>query len=306
MFVGFNDSYITIDCDRLLYTVDTKIHHVEIWGSVIENLDERMGGSNERIKRVIEVIETKGGSVLETLKNTEYYKEASEWGKDCQKNYVDPKWKHSMCFDELGVENNKAYNIKPKSGGDLPFDFTGGGSIDLIVARINTEGGARSLLEDFDLTICKASFDGKNFRIPDPHRTFSAKSTMEPNRSAVVESYVKHFKSPSQKYQYLEPMAAYALASTTIKAVRKDVPNAPFYRQLDFAARLPDRYNGEEYDFGNGALGGVKYGSSFQFHNWTLKLINRLRKYQQRGIEVVGAPTIGDDVHIKAFSMMGY
>ena len=110
MFVGFKDYNISIDDDRLLYTVDTKIHHVEIWGSVIENL---------------EGIEAKGGSDLETLKNTEYYKEASEWGKNCQKNYVDNKWHHpTMCFDILGVDLNRsgAYNIKPKPGGDLPFD----------------------------------------------------------------------------------------------------------------------------------------------------------------------------------------
>jgi len=296
LFVGFKDYNITIDDDRLLYTVDTKIHHVEIWGSVIENL---------------EGIEAKGGSDLETLKNTEYYKYASEWGKNCQKNYVDNKWHHpsSMYFEILGVDQNRtgAYNIKPKPGGDLPFDFDGYGSIDLIVARMNTEGGASSLLEDFDLTICKASFDGKHFRIPDPHRTFSAKSTMEPNRAAVVESYVKHFKSPSKKY--LGEMAASALASTTIKAVRKDVPNAPFYRQLDFAARLPDRYTGTAM-WGDGSLSDplvkAKYCSSTQFHNWTVKLINRLRKYQQRGIEVGGAPTIGDDVQIKEFSFMWF
>ena len=286
MFVGFKDYNISIDDDRLLYTVNTKIHHVEIRGSVIENL---------------EGIEAKGESDLETLKNTEYYKEASEWGKNRQKNYVDNKWHHpTMCFDILGVDLNRtgAYNIKPKPGGDLPFDFHGEGSIDLIVARIKTKGGASSLLEDFDLTICKASFDGKNFRIPDPHRTFSAKSTMEPNRRAVVESYVKHFKSHSKRQEY--SVATSVLASTTIMAVRKDVPNAPFYKQIDVAARLPDRYTDAEWGAGSmfDPMVEAKYCPPIQFHNWTLKLINRLRKYQQCGIEVISAPTMDGGVRI--------
>jgi len=264
--------------DELLYTVDTNIHHVENWGSIIENL--------EREERVYDV--SKGG-----IKNTEYYKEASKWGKECQQYYVDEELRLTMCFDELGLDHNKAYNIKPNLGGDLPFDFHGEGSIDLIVARIKTKGGASSLLEDFDLTICKASFDGKTFRIPDPHRTFSAKSTMEPNRRAVVESYVKHFKAHNRQD---DSVTASISANITITAVRKDVPNAPFYRQLDVAARLPCRFTGEDYGPGSmwDPLVQAKYSPPIQFHNWTLTLINRLRKYQQRGIEVISAPTMDD------------
>ena len=37
MFVGINDGYITFDDTRLTYTIATKIHHVESWGSFAEN-----------------------------------------------------------------------------------------------------------------------------------------------------------------------------------------------------------------------------------------------------------------------------
>ena len=49
--------------------------------------------------------------------------------------------------------------------------------------------------------------------------------------------------------------------------------------------------------------GQAKYGPAIQFHNWTYKLIKRLRKYQQRGIEVVDASTIGEDFQIREFSI---
>lgn len=180
IFVGFKDYHIELADTRLSYTVDTKIHHVEKWGSIIQNLDREE-------KKLIEDAKSAGTDLRETLKNTEYYKDTSEYGKNCQQKYVDWKWTHCFSFDVLGLDpRDKVYNIKPKKGGDLPFDFDGDDCIDLIVAKIGEDGVTLfDLLEDFDLTICKASFDGKTFRIPDPHRTFSAKSTMEPNRRAV-------------------------------------------------------------------------------------------------------------------------
>ncbi|KAL7549537.1 hypothetical protein ACHAWF_012803 [Thalassiosira exigua] len=168
MFGGFHDTYIDIADSRLLYTVDTKIHHVEKWGSIFQNIGENLEGMNRYSYGTKTAWSANGEGAeiaLEALKNTEYYQSAIKWGKNC-KSYADAKWKHTMCFDELGIDQNKAYSIKPRPGGDLPFDFNGDGSIDLIVGRIKTkEDGEKGyvspfgLLEDFDLTICKASFD---------------------------------------------------------------------------------------------------------------------------------------------------
>ena len=294
MFVGFKDYRISLTDNTLSYTVDTKIHHVEHWGSLLENLkDEVSGGKQEGVT---------SEDLASAIKESDRYKETCSYGKNCQKNYVDFKWNQSMSFDILGVDKNKAYNIKTKANGDLPFDFNGSGNIDLIVARVNArskqasknksskkekapETSAFDLLDDFDLEMCKASFDGTKFRIPDPHLTFARKTTMEPNRRAVVESYVKHFKVPED--EYMEPIPASRLVSATIKAVRKDgtfhiqmfiisfectsklfcstttsfllvmlnthkVPNAPFYKLVDVAAGLPDTYTGAM--FGRGSL----------------------------------------------------
>ena len=51
---------------------------------------------------------------------------------------------------------NKAYDVKPKSGGDLPYDFHGDGNIDLVVGRLKDKSGVQNvtpsdLLSDFDL-----------------------------------------------------------------------------------------------------------------------------------------------------------
>ena len=214
----------------------------------------------------------------------------------------------SMQFGILGVVpvNDGTHDIKPKPGGNLPFDFTGRGNIDLIVAKAGIP--ASSLLDGFDLEICKASFDGNKFHIPDPHLTFAAKTKMETNRRAVVGSYVKHHREPGD--QYPMAMEASRLASSTIRAVRRDVPNAPFYRLLDVAATLPDRYNphaglfDRRGSFMNDSVVQAKFAPPIQFHNWCCALINRLRKYQKRGIDVVDAPTIADDFRIERYHIM--
>ena len=306
MFIGFKDGYISMTDDKLLYTVDTKIHHVEHYGNLSENFEERKGGWR--------------GPDFDTLE--EYAETTSAWGKDCQKNYVSWKWQNSMSFDVFGIEAaNKAYNIKPNAGGTLPFDFNGDGNIDLVVAKVQDDNdmlrtGKPSkkkakkskmsdvtpleILDDFDLTICKASFDGKTFRIPEPHLTFARKTTMEPHRRAVVESYLKHF--PGTPEGYLEPTEQSAIATATIKSVRKDVPDAPFYRLIDFATMIPEKYSETDdiMDLYN-PMYQAKLGPAIQFHNWTKKLVDRLEKYQGRGIEVIDAPIISDGKQLRRF-----
>jgi hypothetical protein len=90
------------------------------------------------------------------------------------------------------------YRIQPLPGDDLfPFDldfcdlqdYYDQKAIDLVVGKTEVLF-ATELTDDFDLSICKASWDGEVFRIPDPHYAFNGQST---NRKAVMESYMRQF-----------------------------------------------------------------------------------------------------------------
>mmetsp|Transcript_23334 Transcript_23334/g.53531 ORF Transcript_23334/g.53531 Transcript_23334/m.53531 type:complete len:491 (-) Transcript_23334:213-1685(-) len=290
MFVGLKDS--AYECgatsEKMLYAVDTNIHHVEHWGSIMENV-----GNNEYYHHF-----GKEGSLPPGVdaKSTEYYKEIVGYGKQCQSS-IDEKFEYSLHFTSLGIDLNEAYDVKPKSGGDLPYDFHGEGDIDLVVGRLKDKSGDKKiapsdLLSDFDLEICKCSFDGKKFHIADPHNTFSGKTQMEPKRRAVVSSYANHFSPPANN-KYMDGDVAAFHTSAVIRKVRVDIPSSPFYGRLDFAASLPNRYNPQ--DLLHDRITRVKYGASIQFHNFVKKLIDRLKKYQSRGIEVLNAPAIPDD-----------
>mmetsp|Transcript_23335 Transcript_23335/g.53536 ORF Transcript_23335/g.53536 Transcript_23335/m.53536 type:complete len:509 (-) Transcript_23335:213-1739(-) len=308
MFVGLKDS--AYECgatsEKMLYAVDTNIHHVEHWGSIMENV-----GNNEYYHHF-----GKEGSLPPGVdaKSTEYYKEIVGYGKQCQSS-IDEKFEYSLHFTSLGIDLNEAYDVKPKSGGDLPYDFHGEGDIDLVVGRLKDKSGDKKiapsdLLSDFDLEICKCSFDGKKFHIADPHNTFSGKTQMEPKRRAVVSSYANHFSPPEDRC--IHGVEASAHTGAVIDKVRVDVRDTPFYGQLDLAALLPDRDRPEkdkstsnsrpfrltlsqdEYIY-HDPIARVKFSSSIQFHNFVVKLIDRLEKYQSRGIEVLNAPAIPDD-----------
>jgi len=302
MFVGLGDTiYVCgVTSEDMVYAIDTNIHHVEHWGSISAN-ESHLG---------YEESPPPDGNV----KNTEYYKKVVGYGKQCQSS-INWKFENTMHHPDLGIDRNKAYDVKPKSGGDLPYDFHGEGNIDLVVGRLKDKSGNKNitpgdLLSDFDLEICKCSFDGKKFHIADPHNTFSGKTQMEPKRRAVVSSYANHFSPPEDRC--IHGVEASAHTGAVIDKVRVDVRDTPFYGQLDLAALLPDRdqpdedkstSNGrpfrlslsrEDYIYHN-PIARVKFSSSIQFHNFVVKLIDRLEKYQSRGIEVLDAPAVPDD-----------
>jgi hypothetical protein len=63
------------------------------------------------------------------------------------------------------------------------------GRIDIVRAKfpcINID----SILKCFDINICRASFDGKKFRIPDPQNTFQKQTTLQPQYVQFICEYM--------------------------------------------------------------------------------------------------------------------
>ena len=220
--------------------------------------------------------------------------------------------------------HNPEYKIRPKKGGDLPFDFDENcqGNIDLIVgvkvpSELLGKITAYDLLDSFDLTICKASFDGTTFKIPEPHLLFNRKSTMEPCRRTLLQWYMHYYGMVVNSGLY--DLNSYCsvdkslLASCVIDNVRRNLPGSDhFFNWVDIAKKIPDPSYDSDDSRGPGLgvlfspQGEIKYGASIQFHNWICKLHHRLKKYQARGIEILDAPTIDDSIEIREFSLTGF
>jgi hypothetical protein len=167
MFVGFCDTYVGVE--NLTYPVDSKIHHVEYYAQV-----PRRGGAED--------LEDSGFD----------YDQACKYGANVNTEYVRDK---SRIFHANG---HSRHSIRPLKGDDFPFNFDNDRqvTIDLVVARDECTS-ARALLEDFDMNIYKASWDGQTFHIPDPHLTFSRRSRTEPTRKVLMRKYMQYYDEDS-------------------------------------------------------------------------------------------------------------
>ena len=94
MFVGLRDDYSSVASPKLLYSVDTNIHHVEHWGSISDNVVRNYYGYYGK--------KTEDLPPDFNAKSTEYYKEVVGYGKRCQSRYIEWKFKDGLHFKQLG------------------------------------------------------------------------------------------------------------------------------------------------------------------------------------------------------------
>lgn len=72
MFVGVKDGYIDIVDTRLVYTISTKIHHVESWGSFTKNAKDS------------------GRWGAPPVDEAEYRRKTIQWGKNASLGHAIP------------------------------------------------------------------------------------------------------------------------------------------------------------------------------------------------------------------------
>lgn len=95
--------------------------------------------------------------------------------------WVDDYASAGVPMHPLAFTNTPQHKIKCLPDQELLFNFKfkSSKSLDVIVGEVGCED-ARELLESFDIIICKCSFDGRVFRIPNPHLTFNGQTVRNP------------------------------------------------------------------------------------------------------------------------------
>lgn len=103
------------------------------------------------------------------------YNHACENGKHVNDFYVPAKFRSALfkAGRSLQDASNPIYKIQRLAGDPFPFnhEYHEDTVFDLVVRCMDTTLLVTSL-KTLTLNICKASFDGHTFRIPDPHKTF--------------------------------------------------------------------------------------------------------------------------------------
>jgi hypothetical protein len=119
------------------------------------------------------------------------YEEACRNGRFLRDKWEPPDIQWHMIRPEAFIPT-KHHTVECLPGQELPYNFHSQESkvIDLVVAEADCKD-ARGLLKSFDIVICKCSFDGQTFRIPDPHLTFTKQTRLEPTRMDLMLAYCK-------------------------------------------------------------------------------------------------------------------
>ena len=162
----------------------------------------------------------------------------------------------------------------------LSYDWRLEGSklVDLVVARTDV-ADARDLLASCDLDICKSSFDGKVFRIIDPHRAFRGETGLDPQRSKLMAAFADKLleKDPPQKNDIgfgentYTPEATWDAICHVLNTHEEDHPDW----DEDFVPSWETDWTGPQ---------------TMYHHNWFAKLFLRQEKYRERGVLIDAPP----------------
>lgn len=203
------------------------------------------------------------------------YEEACRLGETMNEDYV-ASW--NTTYVGAGGESftYDAYRIRALPGDKLPFNrhssFEDTHPLDLVVAEKGCTD-VRKIMNNFDLPICAATWDGRNFRITHPHLTFNRQSCMEPGRRELMRKYMQFYKEASPSCDALSAVRRIREAVSRLSEERA-------YRDV-----FKDHQNTRVLP----RLGNIRVGQ-VQCHNVLCVLFERLKKYKARGIDIIDAP----------------
>jgi hypothetical protein len=223
------------------------------------------------------------------------FAEAIAYGECINENYVHPK---VMQFADVADRYtprhcmaSRAHRITTLPGTPLPFSWNLEVNVDLVVGDAASID-ARDLLRGFDLTICTASFDGVKFRIPHPHLTFQRKSLYNPARARCLESFMAKLGDASmwtQQEEFGPPCVATKEAARAVRAVRAEgllhqVGMERYILGIESHAIRQIRMAEDRAGF---VVNDIPYDpAEDELVRFFCKLLNRLRHYANKGIEV--------------------
>ena len=149
--------------------------------------------------------------------------------------------------------------------------------IDLVIANASV-ADARTLLASCDLNISKASWDGRVFRIPDPHRSFRSETRMDPQRLELMCAFADKLleKPPIRGFRPVFPgrnLLVYGLKET-----------------WDTICHVFDTTREGQPKWQEGFVSTDEYLMPKMHHNWFAKLFLRQEKYKSRGIRLLDVP----------------
>lgn len=276
-FIGFNDHYV--GSENIGRALQTTIHHVEYYAHAPAD------GSRLR---------------FHLSGNRFAWEKACQYGASINENgngYPRP------CHRILGLgtdQINQQYRIETRYGDPFPFDLRMNGdksAVDLVVSArwiLNP----RNILDDFDLSICKSSYDGLKFLTPEPHKTFNGHSTIERERRALMMAYRQNYVQIENDEAWsdddpmpepVDEVERFRRIQTALELVQRSGSGGPTLNRMQWViGEIDHEIAGDDDDMFVDIM--QRQSELIAMHNFIFKLFDRLKKYQNRGIFVEDAP----------------
>ena len=312
VFTGFGITYDDHGSGMLGHLAYSVVHHVEGYTQRPRDGDEASGGGGD---------DDDGGDV----DSDDDYDDDGPFVYQRACAHGEPALVDAFCrikgsrlpsedgeeLEPFGFRMSGEHAIRVLPGTPLPFDWNlrRKTSLDLVVSEAGIDD-ARRLLDSFDLLLCKASFDGAAFRIPDPHRSLAARSRLEPQRLALMEAFAEFAVAEEHSPRHNRPTAGFCcppISDCEWRAIfatartRDDSGGSLFAAAgVRWTAKLPAprrrsprasdaaRAADEEDEAFAEEYGGGGTTTLF-YHNFMARLFHRLRKYARRGVRVEAA-----------------
>jgi hypothetical protein len=191
--------------------------------------------------------------------------------------------------EEYSNPESSPYRIKTYDGTPFPFDSRFGfvwkntvttpgqikvrKEIDLVVGKVEYVSPLETL-EDFDLNICKCNFNGDTFSIPDPLRTFDGQTTFTSKRTKdLILGYHTHFNGNNM-----------ANENETGRDERQHQIRHALELVQEDGVLLSCKLIGA--DECNSIIIRRRRNQHFALHNYIVRQVERIKKYEARGIVV--------------------
>lgn len=206
----------------------------------------------------------------------EYYEQVKKWGAETVEEAEYKLQAENLDFSPLGFPRGDTflydYNLD-----DYSF-------VQLIIGIPGRVADARTLLREFDLEICKCSYDGRTFRVPAPVQTFASRSTVDPARQYLVDDFMRKRAKHAPNVNEVSP-GCFDSNPAMKKAIAKMTKKG--WKGIGMRPYVEHERDDKDMHIHSILADRREFLDRYEF---LAKIVARLRKYARRGVEIIDPP----------------
>ena len=204
----------------------------------------------------------------------EYYEQVKKWGAETVESALSGE---DSDFSPLGFPRGDTFLYD--------YNLDDSSFVQLIIGIPGRVADARTLLREFDLEICKCSYDGRTFRVPAPVQTFASRSTVDPARRYLVDDFMRKRAKHAPNVNEVSPCCFDSINAEMKKAIAKMTKKG--WKGIGMRPYVEHERDDKDMHIHSILADRRDFLDRYEF---LAKIVARLRKYARRGVEIIDPP----------------